>query len=368
MLGFRGDITRALLAVAAVSTLMGLVSRQVRAESWAPPEPKSSERDWLMLTSGEWLWGDINLFQDEKLYFDSEELDDLELDWDDVAFIRSARILTYTFTDERLATGTATMKDGIIRVRTAGGVEEYPRKQLIKIIEGGLRELNFWSVKASVGLTARAGNTDQTDFNVVTRVRREATRTRLDIDYNGNFSRVDTVQTINNHRLSAGWNVIIKRGFFVSPFLGEFYKDEFQNIDVRGTVGTGLGIWVVRRGNIEWNLQLGGSYRDTRYISVEPGQSDRDRTGSMVPATVLEWDINDDIELDFNYNSQIGIPDPKDSTHHLQALLSIDIFGDLLDITSNFTWDRVENPKANAEGVTPKRDDVRLALGLGLDL
>jgi hypothetical protein len=29
--------------------------------------------------------------------------------------------------------------------------------------------------------------------------------------------------------------------------------------------------------------------------------------------------------------------------------------------------DRIENPKANADGITPERDDYRLALGLGVD-
>jgi putative salt-induced outer membrane protein YdiY len=354
--------------VFALLTMLGLNSHQLHAQGWAPPEPQLAERDWVMLTSGEWLWGDIKLFQDQHLAFDSEELDDLDLDWEDVSIIRSARILTYTFSGERIATGTAVMEDGVMKVRTATGVEEYPRTELIKIIEGGLRELDFWSFKASVGLTARAGNTDQSDFNTVAKIRREATRTRLDLDYNGNFSKVDSAQTINNHRVSAGWNVIITRAIFVSPFIGELYKDRFQNINIRGTVGAGLGVWIVRKSDFEWNFLLGASYRDTRYISVEAGEDDKDQTGSIVPSTAFEWDITGDVELDFNYNSQIGVPDPKDSTHHLQTLLSVDVFGDVLDITANFTWDRIENPKTNAEGVTPKRDDYRLAVGLGLDL
>jgi len=79
-------------------------------------------------------------------------------------------------------------------------------------------------------------------------------------------------------------------------------------------------------------------------------------------------DLPKDIDLDLNYNSQIGVPDPKDSTHHLQAFFSMDIFGDVLDLTANFTWDRIENPVTNAEGVTPERDDYRLAFGIGVDL
>jgi len=356
------------LIALAVLTVIASLSRYACAETWAPPEPETTERDWVMLSSGEWLWGDISLFQDKDLYFDSEELDNLTLDWDDVIIIRSARVLTYTFTNERIATGTAEMRDGIIRVNTTDEIEEYPRQDLIKIIEGDQSELNYWSAKASIGLTARSGNTDQVDVNTVAKIRREATRTRVDLDYNGNFSRVDSVETINNHRLGAGWAVIIKRGFFVTPLMVEYYADEFQNIDIRGTIGAGLGIWAVRSSKVEWNIQLGGSYRDTRYISVEEGESDKDQTGSVVPATVFEWDITGDIELDINANSQIGVPDVNNTTHHVQAFLSVELFNDIIELTTNLTWDRIETPKTNAEGITPKRDDFRLALGLGLDI
>jgi hypothetical protein len=38
-----------------------------------------------MLTSGEWLRGEINFMRDEVVEFDSEELDVLNIDWKDIA-------------------------------------------------------------------------------------------------------------------------------------------------------------------------------------------------------------------------------------------------------------------------------------------
>ncbi len=364
----RSASTRRTLLTSVVALLCLCAAAMAHAELWTPPEPKPGERDWIQLTSGEWLWGDITLFQDKSLEFDSEELDDLMLDWDDIAVLRSARILSYTFTHQRVATGTASMQKGVLKIRTSDGIEEYVRGDLIKIIEGELSELNFWSAKASLGLTVRSGNTDQADLNTVVKIRRDATRTRIDVDYNGNYSQVDSILTINNTRVGASWNIIIRRGFFVTPFIGELYADEFQNIDLRTAIGAGVGIFIFRRSKLEWNVQLGASYRDTRYVSVEAGQPGSDQTGSIVPATVFEVDLTGNVELDVNYNAQIGVPDPKDSTHHLQALLSVDIFGDIFDLTVNFTWDRIETPVANADGIVPKRDDYRLALGFALDL
>jgi len=359
-----------MILLSALALMMVAQGALAQADSlWAPPEPNKAERDWIQLTSGEWVWGDIELFQEPDFTFDSEELDGLTIELGDVAAIRSARILTWTFTDDRVVTGTAVMQNKTIRVKDgAGTVHEFPSIELLKVIEGDMSEINFWSMKASLGSTVRAGNTNQTDLNVALKIRREATRSRIDFDYNGNYSEVDSAQTVNNTRLGANWNIIITRGFFVSPLLGEIYADEFQNIDFRGTIGAGLGAFVVRNSTLEWSLSLGGAYRNTQYISVEPGEPTYNATGSIIPGTVFEWDITGDVDLDISYNAQLGVPDTKDTTHHAQAYFSMDLFGDYIDLTANFTWDRIENPVTNADGITPERDDFRLAFGIGVDL
>src|SRR5215471_12187969 len=46
------------------------------ADDWRPPSPTGNDGfDWIELRSGEWLKGKIKSLQDEKLEFDSEELD-----------------------------------------------------------------------------------------------------------------------------------------------------------------------------------------------------------------------------------------------------------------------------------------------------
>jgi hypothetical protein len=40
----------------------------------------------------------------------------------------------------------------------------------------------------------------------------------------------------------------------------------------------------------------------------------------------------------------------------------------VLTLDTSVTWDRVENPTRDSEGNLPKRDDLRLYFGIGLDL
>ena len=79
---------------------MVLSAGQVLAEmqdEWKPPPPMPSKFDWIQLTSEEWLKGEILAMYDEELEFDSDELDELTLDWDDIKQIRSAQIVQVGF-------------------------------------------------------------------------------------------------------------------------------------------------------------------------------------------------------------------------------------------------------------------------------
>lgn len=333
---------------------------------WTPPEPSPESMDWIRMSSLEWLRGELHLMQDDKLEFESEELDNLKLDWDDVIEFRSPRILTYAFEDSGEIVGTGLMRDSLIVIQTEQGARTLPRSLLLSIIEGKPTEWNYWSAKLSLGIITRTGNTNQADLNALTLLRRQTTRTRLDLSYTGNFSEVNEEQTVNNHHGTLTTNYLITRGFFLAPIGGGVFSDKFQNIELRWSVGTGLGYYLIRKSGFEWQVVLGGGYQETRSISVEEGQDPKDSGGFVAPATSMEVDITKDLEFTFNYDSQITMPYDRGTIHHTFALLSYELTS-ILDLDVSANWDRVENPKTTAEGVTPKKDDFRTAIGLGLD-
>lgn len=356
------------LVLAAVVFLGFAHVSRAQTQEWHPPAPEPKSKDWVQLSSGEWIRGTIDLFRDLKMEFDSDDLDDLVIDWEDVVAFRSPRILTLVFTGERVVTGTSSMKDDVILVTSAAGVQQFPRRDLLSIIEGQPSEINFWSAKASIGITARAGNTSQEDINTIVRIKREATRSRLTLHYQGNYGDVNKERTIENHRANVDLSFFVSRRVFVTPAAVEYYADRFQNIDYRATVGAGGGYYLFRQGNIDWSAGLGGGYQVTRFRSVEAGQNRKEETGTIIPTTVLESDVTGDIELDLEYTVNIGVPDPKNTTHHLTTLLTVDFFRDIFELSLSLTWDRVENPVAREDGSVPKRDDFRMAFGFAVDL
>ena len=219
-----------------------------------------------------------------------------------------------------------------------------------------------------LNLNLRTGNTEQVDYTTRFSAKRRTARSRVLANYTGNISKTDAgtgtlVETINNQRVSAGWDLYATRRFFWSPFFGEYYRDPFQNIDQRITVGAGLGYTIIDTGKIEWNLSGGPAYQRIRYISVQPGEDDTISGGAAVFATDYDQEINSKLDFIFNYNLTAASSDLGGYTHHMLASLETEITGSL-DFDVSFMWDHVGQSTTDAEGNTPKPDDYRLMIGI----
>ena len=253
---------------------------------WAPPTPSPKSYDWIRLGSGEWLKGEITRMRDGEMDFDSDELDELTIDWDDIDALRSPRLHTYVFEGRRIHTGTASMSEKRIAVATEEGQVEYRRRQIVAIVSGDQSERNWWSGEFTLGIVARAGNTDSTDLTTQFDMTREAAITRFGLDYNGAYSTQGEVETANNHRANVSFDVYVSRRFYVTtPFLG-FYRDKFQNIDAQLTPGLGFGYDVIKLRRIEWEIGLGAAYQYTKFISVGEGESDIARDVAATFSTI----------------------------------------------------------------------------------
>ena len=333
---------------------------------WAPPAPSPEAYDWIRLGSGEWLKGEITRMRDGEMAFDSDELDELTIDWDDIDALRSPRPHTYVFEGRRIYTGTASMSEKRIVVATEEGEFEFRRQQIVAIVSGDQSELNWWSADASLGITARSGNTDSVDLTGVFDVTREAAITRFGIHYNGAISTLSGEETANNHRSNLALDIYLSRRFFVTAPSVSYYRDKFQNIDSQVTPGLGLGYDVIKLNRIEWEVGLGAAYQYTQFISVT---ADEDGTADDMAATFstsLELELTKDLDWDTSYDLQLVVTDPGLTTHHVLSTFSFDVWGPLdLDVT--FVWDRLEQPTRRDDGTLPESDDFRMSIGLGID-
>ena len=332
-------------------------------KDWQPPPPMPDDFDWIQLTSGEWLKGEIIAMYEDSLEFDSDELDDLTLAWEDIQHIRTAQIMQVAFLDGTIATGKLLVEGDDVRIT---GDEDYrnTRSQVLSLTAGAPKERNYWSGKLSAGLNYRTGNTEQIEFNAKAHFKRRTPANRINFDYLGNFTESDGITIADNQRASFGWNLFISKRFYFTPVYGEYFRDPFQNITSRWTLGAGLGFQIVDSSKITWKVDAALAYQRTSFDDVaedEPATAD---TPALVIGTRYDNDLTGWMDYFFYYQFFVVNQESGTYTHHLMTGFEFDLFGDF-DFDVSWVWDRIQDPRMGADGTFPEQDDFRTIIGLG---
>ncbi len=333
--------------------------------SWAeftPPESELETWDWVQLISGEWLKGEIIVMYDENLEFDSDILDDLSLDWDDVKQVIAARPMKVRLDGRVDKKGKLTIQDDTLYI----GGEPFPRSSLITVTTGEELERNLWAIKYNLGANFRSGNTDSIDMTSTLKLQRRTVANRFVLDHVANYSETEQQETAKNQRGSAAWDYFLSDRFFLRPIFGEYTSDDFQNIDHKYTIGTGAGYQIFDASWIEWRLTGGPAYQETSFITVLPEEEETERTPALVGVSNFGLDITSDIEFYHDYTFYFVNKESGRYVHYMIAGFSIDITS-LLDLDISLAWDRTEKPKADENGEFPEKNDYRLVVGFGID-
>ena len=360
----RHTIPIVIILVAAI-LLAGPSLAEEGEKTWQPPPPMPDEWDWIQLTSGEWLKGEIVAMYDEDLEFDSDELDELTLDWGDIQEVRSGGTMQIGFVDDVVATGKLLVQGDSVRVMGAED-RSFPRTEILTITAGAPKESNYWSGKITLGANIREGNTEQTEFSSKANFKRRTPKNRINFDYLGNFNRTFGDVAADNQWVSAGWNRYLSKRFFWSPAQGEYYRDPFQNIASRWTLGMGLGYTLIDTSNVDWEVTGSLAYQTTQFDDVQEGEPDSADTPALAIGTIYDHEIAKSIDFIFDYRFFIVNEESGTYTHHLVTGLEFELTN-LLDFDVTIVWDRIQDPRANSDGTFPEQDDFRLTFGLGID-
>lgn len=357
---------RFLLVAATIIAVVIPVLAEEAPEVFKPTPPMPEKFDWVQTTSGEWIKGELIEMYDDKLEFDSDEFDEVSIDWDDVKEVRTVGTMQIGFTHGRTAIGKLLIEGDTVRVFGEEGEQDFNRSDVITIAAGAPKEINYWSAKAMFGLNISRGNTNVAETTIDVRLTRRTVKNRINLDYLARYNETEGDEVANNHRVSLGWNMYISDRTYVSPVFFEWYQDPFQNIDHRETLGAGVGYEVVNNKKIEWDVNGGPGYQKTTFDSVEDGTENPETTPALIVGTTLDVDLTKWMELFYEYRLQIVNEQAGQYNHHMLTSLETDITS-LLDFDITFVWDRIQKPRENEFGDTPLQDDFRLTVGLTFD-
>lgn len=335
-------------------------------KTWEQMVPSAAYYDWIQLTSDEWLKGDLEAMYEEKVEFDSDELDFLELDWEDVAKVRGHGVHSVFIEGYGTIVGNLRVDEEKAIINEGDETREFPRNLVVSIAKGEPKESNYWAGKISLGLNVSKGNSDQEDYSTTANIQRRTSRTRLTLNYLGSNSLTRGIQTANSHRADGTYDIFKSRKYFLRPVFGEYYRDTFSNIAHRYTVGIGIGYHIIDTSKTEWDVTGGPAYQGTEFVSVEQGEDSQDSTPALVVDSLFDTELNKRIDFIWGYRFQLLNESSGSYTHHFVTTLESEL-SKVLDLDISFVWDRTQNPTADEFGVVPEQDDYQIIVALGID-
>jgi len=336
---------------------------------WTSASAIPDQFDWIQLTSGEWLKGDLKSLYQNELEFDSDKLDLLEFDWEDVKQVRGHKPNSVRFEKPlRTVIGIIQVVDDKVFVVTEEEVLEFDRSRLVTIAPGGeLKEISYWSAKISLSLDVRQGNSDQIDYSAFARVQRRTSKSRFYADYQGIYNKTDGINISNNHKIKSYYDIFHTRKIFWRPLFGQYFRDPFSNIKDSITVGCGVGYHFINTPKTEFSFAPGLAYQYTENVSVKAGEDKYNSTPVFVGATIFETELTKRIDLNAQYSYYVVNQESGRYTHNAKVAFEVELTK-RLDLDLSFEWDRIQEPKARDDGRIPSKNDFYFFFGIGFEL
>jgi len=330
------------------------------------PPDNADEDAWIQLDSGEWLSGDFTRMKASTVEFDSNKMNNVTFPWREVISAYVSRSHDWKLKGGLIYTGSAILHDEQLTIRTSAGDITVRKSAVQGITEGTGKELSYWGLLASMGLTSWFGNTQQLSLTSSAAVTRETARTFFKLFGEVAYGTTNKEQTTGRYRGTAQVDFNITGIFYLSPAIGEVYSDRFQNIGLRVYAGSGIALRQDIKGIFDWNL---GAYVVYQYLRPT-SSADQNQSPHGVGLQIsfgYSWDITDDVEWDFSWASTF-VPGNLGTTSHTGTTAwDIDITN-VFSFTPSVKFNRVERPPVEENGRIPKQNDVQLIVGLSLDI
>lgn len=332
-------------------------------ETWQPPSFDVQQWDWIQLDTGEWVKGRIKVLHEESVEIDSDHFDLISVDWEDVAYIRTGRVMSVLLDGGEVILGRLTTERGKLLV--GGEPVEFP--QVVGIASASPREFDLWTADISAGLNFRSGNVEQKDLNTKATLKRRTVKNSTRMSYTGNYSESDSEEIANNHTASLSHDYRISHKWFFRPIQAEYYRDPFQNREAEWTLGFGAGYQIFDTPKLDWTVSAGPGYQRTEYVDVVDGEDRTVSTGAFLMGAFYDQDITNEIELEVDYQVTLTEAKAGRAKHDFYVALDVDLTS-RLDLRLAGTWKRIESPQPDSNGITPEKDDFTATLGLALEI
>ncbi len=228
----------------------------------------------VVMENGEAFSGDIIRMTDGNLLLRNRYAGEITLPWSAVTNLTSDEPLRLQLPGERVVSGTTkTAAPGRLKVAEVSASEEQslPLADITAINEPLVNPHEYkWRGKSNVGLNATSGNSDTTRFHVDAEgtLENEFDRYIAGVDFNRGSD--NAVTSVDNWTAYGSYDRFLGDRLFWNSTLS-FKRNTLQELDLRSSLGTGLGYQVFDSHDLRLSTTAGLSYVREEF-EIQPGE------------------------------------------------------------------------------------------------
>jgi putative salt-induced outer membrane protein len=339
--------------------------------------------DEITLKNGDRLTGTI-VQTDEKgqtLLIKTELEGDVKVKWEGITSIVSTQPLHLTLKDGQTIVGTVATTDGKFNVATKTTGEVTTAKDAVVAVRNGAEQkayddqiqrlenpklTDFWSGVVDTGLSLTRGNSATLSYNLAAKAARVTKRDKISVYTTAIYSTDDTTPPSRTtaHAIRGGVRGdlnISNRTFMFA--LTDLEYDEFQNLDLRNTIGGGFGYYMIKNKKTQFNLFGGGTFMQEYYsVPLDPTNpsSTSRKSGEALAGEELATTLGPRLNWDERFSFYPNLSDTGEYRYNFDMTAATKI-NSWLGWQTTFSDHYISNP---APGKKP--NDVLLSTGFRL--
>jgi hypothetical protein len=289
-----------------------------------------AQNDVVVFKNGDRLTGEIRGLDQGQLQFKSPETQTIDVRWDLVSQLTSARTYQVSLVNTQRLVGT--LADGAgkntLRVATPTGATDVPIPRVARIRLIGSRWFDRIEMSIDAGYSlAKANDVTQTNLGYNLRYRSDKSLVGLGVNASRSASEGSPASITTDSTLS--WRWLLEDAVWDPVMLGQLQRNDELGIGQLSTVGAGLGRWISETSTSSSSFMGGLAY--AREYDVDSSTSDNAVEG--VIGLNLDWFRFGRPELDVSTSlllfAQLAEP------HSSRGNLNVDFYWKLVN---DFYW------------------------------
>ncbi len=313
--------------------------------------------DEIVLKNGDKLTGKVVSMEKGKLVFNTSYAGDITIDWATVKSMKTDAPTALLLSNGTLIKGSVAPAEGdkvVVDTASSLGTPPLDLAEVTAVNPKYLPQEVKLSGRANVAVAARSGNTNTSTYNLNGEVQARTNKSRYTLGGEFNREEDEGRRTVNNGLAYAKYDhFLTKKLYFYANTV--FEKDKMADLNLRSSLGVGLGyqVWESHKTNL--SLEAGLSYVNEDYDAGDDNNYAAFRWA-------LDYDRyiwNDFLQFFHFHEGMIGLESTSDITIRSRTGLRMPLKNGFT-ATAQYNWDWDNTPAPGNDSV-----DEAFIVGLG---